>query len=251
MRKPFIAGNWKMHKNIIEAITLANGIKRELVDFRGVDIILCPTFISLSSVHEVIMDTPVKLGAQDSFWQKEGAFTGEVSAAMLKDCGCEFVIVGHSERRKYFAENDEVVNKKIKAGLEENLTPIVCVGEVLSQRQDNLTIKVIKQQLSAGLVGLTAPEAEKIVIAYEPIWAIGTGRTATPAQAQDVHAFIRGWIKDNFSISVADNLRIIYGGSVKPANVKELICQEDIDGALVGGASLEVKSFVDIVNNVV
>ncbi len=251
MRKPLIAGNWKMYKTISEAIILANGIKREMVDFTSSDIVLCPPFTALNSVYEIIMDTPIKLGAQDIAWEKEGAFTGEVSSVMLKDCGCEFVIIGHSERRKYFGETDEIVNKKIRAALSGSLIPIVCIGESLKERESNLTIEVVKKQLKGGLRELTDEQISKIIIAYEPVWAIGTGKTATPLQAEEVHCFIRKWIEEVFSSKIAENLRILYGGSVKPSNIKELMVQDDIDGALVGGASLKVESFAEIVKNAV
>jgi len=251
MRKPLIAGNWKMYKTINEAVELANGIKRELLDFNDAEIALCPPFTSLDSVYEVIMDTDIKLGAQNLYWQKEGAFTGEVSAPMLKDCGCEYVIIGHSERRKYFGETDENVNKKIKIALAVGLTPIVCVGETLEEREAQKTIAVVQRQLDQGLKGLKEDEFSKIVIAYEPVWAIGTGKTATPQQAQEVHKFIRNWIEKKYSNGIAQKTIILYGGSVKPANISELMSEEDIDGALVGGASLEVSSFVDIARNAV
>jgi len=251
MRKPLIAGNWKVYKTISEAIILANGIKREMVDFTSSDIVLCPPFTALNSVYEIIMDTPIKLGAQDIAWEKEGAFTGEVSSVMLKDCGCEFVIIGHSERRKYFGETDEIVNKKIRAALSGSLIPIVCIGESLKERESNLTIEVVKKQLKGGLRELTDEQISKIIIAYEPVWAIGTGKTATPLQAEEVHCFIRKWIEEVFSSKIAENLRILYGGSVKPSNIKELMVQDDIDGALVGGASLKVESFAEIVKNAV
>ncbi|OPX29564.1 MAG: triose-phosphate isomerase [Candidatus Omnitrophica bacterium 4484_171] len=249
MRKPFIAGNWKMHTTISDAINLANGIKRELVDFNKADILLCPPFTALSSVSEVIMDTNIKLGAQNIAWEKEGAYTGEISSIMLKDCGCKFAIIGHSERRKYFGESDETVNRRIKAALLGGLTPIVCVGETLEERESDLTIKVITGQLEGGVGNLSEEEAKKIIIAYEPVWAIGTGKTAAPHQAQEIHEFIRGWISDKISSECARLLRILYGGSVKPANIRELMKEEDIDGGLVGGASLKVESFVEIVKN--
>jgi triosephosphate isomerase len=249
MRKLFIAGNWKMHKIIAETINLANAIKRELLDFNKVDIAICPPFTSLSSAQEIIMDTNIKLGAQDLYWESQGAFTGEVSAQMLKDCGCQFVIIGHSERRKYFFESDDSVNKKIKAALAAGLVPIVCVGETLEERQADKTIEVVKRQLIGGFSGLSALDMVKLVIAYEPVWAIGTGKTATPNQAQEVHKFIRDWLIESYSNQCAESIRILYGGSVKPSNTKELMSQTDIDGALVGGASLEADSFSEIVRN--
>lgn len=249
MRKPLIAGNWKMYKTINEAITLANGIKRQLLDFKDVDIVLCPPFTALASVYEVIMDTDIVLGAQDLFWEKEGAFTGEVSSIMLKDCGCEFVIIGHSERRQYFFEDDAAVNKKIRAALSVGLIPICCIGETLKEREEDKTIAVVENQLKGCLKDLEVDELQRLTIAYEPLWAIGTGVNATPQQAEEVQKFIREFIAKNFSLGVAGIMRILYGGSVKPANIKELMHQEDIDGALVGGASLDVDSFVQIVKN--
>jgi triosephosphate isomerase len=251
MRKPLIAGNWKMYKTINEAIELTTGIKRELLDFVDADIVVCPTFTCLNSVYEVIMDTVIRLGAQNLFWEKEGAYTGEISPIMLKDCGCEYVIIGHSERRKYFSETDQSVNKKIKAALEVGLIPIVCVGETLEEREAEKTIEVVENQLKGCFAELKDEDMLKLVIAYEPVWAIGTGKTATPQQAQEVHKFIRNWLAENFTSDVASSLRILYGGSVKPSNIKELMQEEDIDGALVGGASLEDKSFVEIVKNAV
>ena len=251
MRKILIAGNWKMYKAINEAIQLVTQIKRELLDFKKADIVVCPPFTALSAVYEVIMETNIKLGAQDGFWEKEGAFTGEISFYQLRDCGCEFVIVGHSERRKYFKEDDEMLNKKIKAAIEMGLIPIFCVGETLKQREANQTIEVVEEQLEKGLKNLSEKEASSLIIAYEPVWAIGTGKVAFPHQAEEVHKFIRDWIREKFSSSLADNLRILYGGSVKPENIKDLIKEEDIDGALVGGASLKADSFVKIVKNAV
>lgn len=247
MRRPLITGNWKMYKTVNEAIQFVNKIKRELFDFTSADIVVCPSFTALNSVYEVIMDTSITLGAQDLFWEKEGAYTGEVSPIMLKDCGCEFVIIGHSERRKYFFETDEAVNKKIKAALEVGLTPIVCVGETLDEREAQKTMEVVQTQLKGCFNDLKPDEMLNIVIAYEPVWAIGTGKNAAPPQAEEVHKFIRKWLEDNFSGKIFNNVRILYGGSVKPANIKELMTQEDIDGALVGGASLESASFIEIV----
>jgi triosephosphate isomerase len=249
IRKPLIAGNWKMYKTINEAIQLANGIKRELLDFEGADIAICPTFTALSSVYDVIMDTNIKLGAQDLYWEKEGAYTGEVSSIMLKDCGCDFVIIGHSERRKYFSETDETVNKKIKAALAVGLTPVCCVGETLEEREESKTIEVVGKQLEGCFKDLKDEDISSSVIAYEPVWAIGTGKNATPQQAEEVHRFIRNWIEKKFAPEVAISLKILYGGSVKPSNIKDLSKEEDVDGALVGGASLEVSSFAEIVRN--
>jgi len=249
MRKTIIAGNWKMYKTIKEAIELANGLKREFfkLDFAAVDVVLCPVFTALSEVAEVLTETDIGLGGQDVYWQDEGAFTGEVSPVMLKDAGCQYVIIGHSERRQFFAETNETVNKKIKAALKCGLTPIVCVGENLQERETSKTFKVIEDHINNGLADIGASDILKLVIAYEPVWAIGTGKTATPDQAQEVHKFIRDLLKKNYGQETADNVRIQYGGSVKPENITELMNKPDVDGALVGGASLKVESFSAIV----
>ena len=249
MRKPLIAGNWKMHTTISEAVSLANRIKRDLADFNKADVLLCPPFTALSSVSDVIVDTNIKLGAQNIAWEREGAYTGEISSIMLKDCGCKFAIIGHSERRKYFGESDETVNRRIKAALAGGIVPIVCVGETLEEREKNLAVKIIARQLEGALANLGEDDVKRIVIAYEPVWAIGTGKTATPVQAEEIHRFIRNWINDKISSECASSLRILYGGSVKPANIRELMNEEDIDGGLVGGASLKAESFVEIVRN--
>lgn len=251
MRKPLIAGNWKMYKTINEAVQLATEVKRALLDFSQADIVLCPTFTALSSVYEVIMDTEIKLGAQNLFWEKEGAYTGEISPIMIKDCGAEFVILGHSERRKYFSETDEGINKKIKAAHQIGLMPIVCVGETLEQREGGQALSVVQSQLKGCFKDLVSLDMLNITIAYEPVWAIGTGKTATPDQAQEVHKFIRTWLNDNFSSDVASKLRILYGGSIKPANIKDLMKEQDIDGGLVGGASLDATSFINITKGAV
>jgi len=249
MRKPIIAGNWKMYKTINEAIDLANGLKRELfkLDFAKVEVVLCPVFTALSEVAEVLNETDIGLGAQNVYWQDEGAFTGEVSPAMLKDAGCQYVIIGHSERRQFFGETNETVNKKIKASLKHGLTPIVCVGENLQERESNNTFKVIQNHIQGSLADISVEDLAKIVIAYEPVWAIGTGKTATGEQAQEVHKYIRDLLSKMYGAEAADNLRIQYGGSVKPENIAELIGKPDVDGALVGGASLKVDSFSAIV----
>lgn len=249
MRKTIIAGNWKMYKTVVEAIDLANGLKRELfkLDNQDIDIVLCPPFTALSEVLEVIVDSNIQLGAQDVHWQDEGAFTGEVSPVMLKDIGCKFVIIGHSERRQYFGETNESVNNKIKAALKHNLTPIVCVGETLSQRESGSTFKVLDDHIENGLKNITDIDILKIVIAYEPVWAIGTGKTATSQQAQEAQKYIRDLLRKMYNNDVADTVRIQYGGSVKPENITELMREPDVDGALVGGASLKVETFAEIV----
>jgi triosephosphate isomerase len=249
MRKTIIAGNWKMYKTIKEAIELSNGLKRELfkLDAQALDVILCPPFTALSEVAEVIDETGISLGAQDLYWLDEGAFTGEVSGRMLKEAGCSFVIIGHSERRQFFAETNEGVNKKIKAALSSGLTPIVCVGERLDEREAGKTFDVLENHVEGTLNGLLAEDVLKIVIAYEPVWAIGTGKTATPQQAQEAHKYIRDLLHKLYNQEVASEVRIQYGGSVKPDNTTELMKQPDVDGALVGGASLKVESFSEIV----
>jgi triosephosphate isomerase len=247
MRKTIIAGNWKLFKTIPEAIELANGLKRELLDCVAVDTVLCPVYTALSEVAEIIQETEIKLGAQDLYWNDEGAFTGEVSGKMLKDAGCSFVIIGHSERRQFFGETNETVNKKVKAALANGLTPIVCCGEMLAEREAGNTFKVLDDHIKNGLIGLSEEEVLKIVIAYEPVWAIGTGKTATPAQAQEAHKYIRDLLVKLYNKDAADAIRLQYGGSVKPDNITELMKQPDVDGALVGGASLQVASFSEIV----
>jgi triosephosphate isomerase len=249
MRKTIIAGNWKMYKTIGQAIELANGLKRELFNLgdQDIDIVICPAFTALSEVYEVISDSNIQLGAQDAHWQDEGAFTGEVSPFMLKDVGCKFVIIGHSERRQYFSETNETVNKKIKTVLKHDLTPIVCVGETLSEREKGSTFEVLDGHIQNGLKDISQEEALKIVIAYEPVWAIGTGKTATAQQAQVAQKYIRGLLIKMYNKDVAGMVRIQYGGSVKPENIVELIEQPDVDGALVGGSSLSLQSFVEIV----
>lgn len=241
MRKPIIAGNWKMHKTVGEAEELVQELIDLVQDVNDVEIIICPVFTSLCAVRGKIKNTNLKLGAQNMHWEKQGAFTGEVSPGMLKDVGCEYVIVGHSERRQYFAETDETVNRKVKAALAHVLTPIMCVGETLEERQQGNTEQVIERQVKAGLDGISAQEAASMVIAYEPIWAIGTGVNASADDANAVCAFIRKLVKEMFGDVAADSIRIQYGGSVKPENITELMAKSDIDGALVGGASLNAN----------
>jgi triosephosphate isomerase (TIM) len=251
MRKPIIAGNWKMHNKIKEAVELVNGLKRELSSVEAVDIVVCPVFTSLSDVHELLMESNIALGAQDLYWEEKGAFTGEVSADMLKDAGCEYVIIGHSERRQFFHETNETVNKKVKAALLSGLKPIVCVGEMLEEREKGMTFDIVKNHVQGALANLSKQDMQNTILAYEPVWAIGTGKTATPDQAQEVHHYIRGLLKSMFGDEVASATRIQYGGSVKPDNIEELMKKEDLDGALVGGASLKVDSFSAIVKGAV
>ena len=247
MRKKVIAGNWKMNKDLNESQDLVSKIINGLGNDTKCDVIVCPPFTSLNEVSSLIQTTPIKLGAQNLHFEDSGAFTGEISAPMLKSVGCEYVIIGHSERRNIFGEPDEVINKKIKKALEHNLKSIFCVGELLKQREDGTTMEVVKNQILNGLKDITPEQLSDIIVAYEPVWAIGTGKTATPEQAQEVHAAIRELIVENFSEDAADNLVIQYGGSVKPDNAGELLSKKDIDGALVGGACLKADSFLGII----
>ncbi len=246
-RKIIIAGNWKMNKSIAEAEELTRNITMELGETSEVDVVVCPTFTALKSVGDIITNTTVKLGAQNMHWEAEGAYTGEISASMLRDLYCHYVILGHSERRTYFGETDEIVNNKVKAAIAANLKPIVCVGESLEQRESDQTKDVIKGQIEKSLAGL-GENLDKVIIAYEPIWAIGTGLTASPEQAQDVHAYIRSILEEMGGTDIAQSIRIQYGGSMKPANAEELLSQPDIDGGLIGGAALDASSFAGIVN---
>lgn len=248
MRTPVIAGNWKLFKTIGEATALVNDLKPLVAKTTGVEIVVAPVFTVLSRVAESLAGSNIRLSAQDCFWEEEGAFTGEVAPKLLKDAGCSHVIIGHSERRQYFGETDETVNKKIKAAIAAGLTTIVCVGELLADREADKTFAVIEVQLRGGLAGLSVESLKQVVIAYEPVWAIGTGKTASDAQAQEVHAFIRALMAKLFNQPASDAVRILYGGSVKPDNVKGLMAQADIDGALVGGASLKADSFAAIIN---
>ena len=249
MRKTIIAGNWKMYKTVAAAIELANGLKRELFDLdsENIDIIICPPYTALSETAEVVYQSNIKLGAQDMYWQDEGAFTGEVSGMMLKDVGAVYVVIGHSERRQYFGETNESVNKKVKAALKSSLLPIMCVGEILNEREQGKTFDVVRDHLENGLKGINDEDILKVTVAYEPVWAIGTGKTATPEQAQEVQKYIRDLLTKLYNKETAQKMRIQYGGSVKPDNIETLMKQPDIDGALVGGASLDVNSFAQIV----
>lgn len=248
MRKLIIAGNWKMNNDLNQSEKLIVELKNLLQNEKpNCDVIICPPFTSLSEASKLIKGSIIKLGAQNMHFEDSGAFTGEVSASMLKSVGCEYVILGHSERRTIFDETDELINKKIKKALFAGLKPIFCVGELLEEREKGSTNDVVKRQVLKGLDGVSANDMTKLIIAYEPVWAIGTGKTATPAQAQEVHEFIRDLIEVNYSLEVANELTIQYGGSVKPENAKELISQKDIDGALVGGACLKADSFMGII----
>lgn len=248
MRRLIIAGNWKMNKTISEAEALAKELKMQFKDTTDIEIVLCPPFTALSSISQIIDETNIELGAQNMHWEPDGAFTGEISPLMLKDLGVKFVIIGHSERRQYFGETNETVNKKVKAAFKYGLVPIMCVGEKLSEREENMTFEVLNDQIENGLKELYDVDLTKVIIAYEPVWAIGTGRTATPEVAQEAQRFIRRKLAEIFSKDIAHNIRIQYGGSVKPQHAKDLLSQSDIDGALVGGASLEARDFTEIVN---
>lgn len=245
MRKPIIAGNWKMHLKLQEASVLVSQLKGSC-QHDGVEVLVCPPFTALSTIAPLLKGTWIGLGAQDLYWEPQGAFTGEISAAMLVDVGCRFVIVGHSERRQFFGETNETVQRKVNAALSSALTPIVCIGETLAQRDAHQTFDILKAQLSA-LAVLSMTDAQKLLIAYEPVWAIGTGRNATPEQAQEAHAFIRQWAAKQWGAEVGERVRIQYGGSVNAANAASLLAQPDVDGALVGGASLKAEAFSVIV----
>jgi triosephosphate isomerase len=248
MRKKVIAGNWKMNKNISESASLVSALKNLLSSASvNADVIVCPPFTSLDTVNALVKGSAVKLGAQNMYFEESGAYTGEISAEMLKSAGCEYVILGHSERRTIFGESNQVINKKIKKALASGLKPIFCVGETLNERETGVTNSVIKTQIEEGLKDVSADDIKKIIVAYEPVWAIGTGKTASPAQAQEVHAFIRGLVKELYNNEVAEGLIIQYGGSMKPENAKELLSQPDIDGGLIGGACLKADSFLAII----
>ena len=243
MRRPMIAGNWKMHKNLRESIELVTALKRELHSENDRDVAVCPPFTALATVGEILQGSGILLGAQDISYEPEGAFTGEVSGVMLKDVGCRLVIIGHSERRRLFGYTNEVVRRKIGAALLVGLTPIVCVGETLDKREQGVTDEVLRKQCDGSFEKLGEQEFRRCIIAYEPVWAIGTGRTATPAQASAAHATIRLWARERYSAATAEAQRILYGGSVTPDNIEALMATEEIDGALVGNASLKPESF--------
>ena len=246
VRRPFFCGNWKLNGSIAESLTLATDVRNGVATWRDVDVAVTPSFTALYAVAKRLEEGPVALAAQDCFWEGKGAFTGEVSPAQLVDVGCRYVILGHSERRQLFGELDAAVNLKARAALGASLSPIICVGETLAERDAGETLGRIQAQVDAALTDMTEADLEKVVIAYEPVWAIGTGRNATPAQAQEVHSFIRARIAAR-SATVAPRLRILYGGSMKPDNVGALMVQEDVDGGLVGGASLVAESFIRLV----
>jgi triosephosphate isomerase len=248
-RKLIIAGNWKMNKTVAEALALVSDLKIDLANVKEVDIVVCPPFTALESVSKAVLDSNLRLGAQNMSEHNFGAFTGEICAGMLKEFSARYVILGHSERRQYQKESDALISKKAHAAHAASLKPIVCVGETLAEREAAQTEKVLDTQVRGSLAGLSKEQMVETIIAYEPVWAIGTGKTATTQQAQDAHAFIRGLLVKMFDQMVGKKVRIQYGGSVKPANARELMSQPDVDGALVGGASLEARSFADIVKN--
>jgi len=247
MRKTIIAGNWKMNRNHIEAGALAREIVEKVAGIDEVEIVVCPPFTSLAAVYDQIQDSPVTLGAQNMHWENKGAYTGEISANMLLTLGCYYVILGHSERRTYFHETDVIVARKVGTAVAAGLTPIVCVGETREERESGITREVVKKQVNGAFQSLNADEFDGTVIAYEPVWAIGTGLTATADQAQEVHSFIRGQLRDMFGDDTAGRTRIQYGGSMKPENARELLARQDIDGGLIGGAALDAGLFEEII----
>jgi triosephosphate isomerase len=247
MRTPFIAANWKMFKTVHESVVFVKEFRGLVKDITDVEIVVAPPFTAVHAVAEASRNTPVGVAGQDLHWEREGAFTGEISAGMLKEAGAEYVIIGHSERRRLFNETDAAVNRKVQTALGSQLIPIVCIGETLEERERNETHAILDRQLKAGLDGLTGSHVASLVIAYEPVWAIGTGRNATSQQAGEAHSHIRGRLRQWFGADAAEHCHVIYGGSVKPDNIHDLIMNADVDGALVGGASLDVRGFFDIV----
>ncbi len=249
MRTPFIAGNWKMHMTIEQSLELVKGIHYGLKFPGEVDVVVAPPFTALERVANFLQDSYIGVSAQNMHWQDKGAYTGEIPAGFIKDVGCDYVIIGHSERRQYFDETDETVNLKTKNAFKHGLIPIVCVGETLEERESGNFAAVIENQIKNGLAGLSSSEANVIVVAYEPVWAIGTGKTASPQQAEDVHHLIRSLLERMFGGMVADSIRILYGGSVKPSNSKELLSLPNIDGALIGGAALKADDFIAVIKS--
>lgn len=251
MRRKVIAGNWKMHKDIFESEELIKQVLSGISKINlNCNLIACPPFTSLNIVHSLVKGSSIKLGAQNMYYEESGAYTGEISPKMLKSVGCEYVILGHSERRMLFGETNELISKKVKSALNFGLKPILCVGETLEERKGNLMQEIVGNQLLKCLESISEEEMKNIIIAYEPVWAIGTGVNATPDQAEEAHKYIRGLIKDKYSDKTAENLVIQYGGSVKPENSKELLSQEDVDGALIGGACLKPESFIKVIESV-
>lgn len=248
MRKPVIGGNWKMNKISKDGIILAKELVQDLKDLKEVDVFICPPFTTLEKISNIVKASPVKLGGQNMHWEDEGAYTGEISADMLLDFGCEYVLLGHSERRRGEPqETDEIINKKLKKALIKGLIPVLCIGETREERKKGFTEEVIKHQITGSLKNITGKDLLNIIIAYEPVWAIGTGETATPQQAEEVHVYIRNLLAEIYSPEISEKIRIQYGGSIKPSNMKDLINQINIDGGLVGGASLEAESFIKII----
>jgi triosephosphate isomerase len=248
-RKLIIAGNWKMNKTVAEALALVKGLKLELANVKDIDVVVCPPFTALSEVSKAVLDTSIRLGAQNMSENNFGAFTGEIAAGMLKEFSVRYVILGHSERRQFQKESDELISKKAHAAHAASLKPIVCVGELLAERESGQTEAVLTKQVRGSLAGLTPEQMTETIVAYEPVWAIGTGKTATTSQAQQAHVFIRKLVEEMFDSTVARHVRIQYGGSVKASNARELMEQPDVDGALVGGASLDVRNFSDIIKH--
>ena len=246
-RTPLIAGNWKMYKTCSEAVNAAERLAGMIPEGLNVEVMIAPAYTALFPVADVLRGSIITLGAQNLYWEAEGAYTGEVSAAMLKSAGCSHVIIGHSERRQFFGETDESVNRKIRAAVDASLIPVLCIGETEAQRDAGETFAVLDKQVQMGLEGFSLADLENLIVAYEPVWAIGTGKTASSAQAQEAHQYVRGIIEKLFGEPLSGGLRILYGGSVKPANVRELMDQPDVDGALVGGASLDPDTFIQIV----
>ncbi len=247
MRIPLLAANWKMHKTVHESVVFVKEFRGMVKDIADVEIVIAPPFTAVHAVAEAARNSNVAVAGQNCSWEKQGAFTGEVSADMVREAGAEFVIIGHSERRRLYGETDETVNRRLIAALGAQLTPIVCIGETLDEREGNQTMDVLDRQIKVGLDGLSGEQIASLVIAYEPVWAIGTGRNATPEQAGEAHAHIRQRLRQGFGGHAADHCHVIYGGSVKPDNIQELVALPDVDGALVGGASLDVKSFHTLV----
>jgi triosephosphate isomerase len=247
-RNALIAGNWKMHTTVVDGCRLAMDVARACVDYTDREVLLAPPFTILSEVSHVLKDSKIIVGSQNVCWEEKGAFTGEISPVMVKDAGAGAAIVGHSERRQIFGETDELINKRLRGAVRFGLLTILCIGETLDEREKGLTFRVLEDQLRKGLAAVTAGDMAKVVIAYEPVWAIGTGKTASKEQAQEAHSFIRGVLGQIFEKTIAEQIRILYGGSVKPTNVDELMAQPDIDGALVGGAALDAEAFGRIIN---
>jgi triosephosphate isomerase len=243
MRIPFLAANWKMHKTVHEAVVFVKEFRSLVKDMEDVEIVVAPPFTALHAVAEAARNSNVGVAGQNLYWERQGAFTGEVSGEMVREAGAEYVIIGHSERRRLFGDTDEAVNRRLQAALAVRLTPIVCIGETLEERDDNQTLDILDRQIKVGLDGMSGEQIGSLVLAYEPVWAIGTGRNATPEQAGEAHAHIRQRLRQWFGADAADHCHVIYGGSVKPDNIHELVALPDVDGALVGGASLEIKSF--------